>query len=70
VSLNAASLPLNNGLKALRQNWDAARQRWDDAVARDFEKDYWIPLRGQVDALLVAMDRLGPILDRAVRECS
>jgi hypothetical protein len=63
-------LPLNNSLKALRQNWEAARQRWDDAVARDFEKDYWTPLRGQVDALLVAMDRLGPILDRAVRECS
>jgi hypothetical protein len=70
VSLNAASLPLNNSLKALRLNWDAARQRWDDAVARGFEKDYWDPLRAQVDQLLVAMDRLGPILDRAVRECS
>jgi hypothetical protein len=69
MSLNGASLPLNNSLKAMRIAFEQARTRWDDAVARDFEKDYWEPLRNQTDAVLVAMDRVGPVLDRAIREC-
>jgi hypothetical protein len=70
VSLNAASLQISNSLKAARVVWEDTRERWDDVVAIDFQKNYWEPLKVQVDALLVAMDRLSPVLDRAVRECS
>lgn len=70
MSLSAASLQLANSLKTARLVWDNARERWDDVTAHDFENDYWTPLKNQIDAALVGIDRLGPILDRAVRECS
>jgi hypothetical protein len=70
VSLNASSLQLSNSFKATRVIWEDTRERWDDVSAHDFEATYWLSLKAQVDAALVAMDRLSPILDRALRECS
>ena len=70
MSLNASSLQLSNSFKAARVVWEDACERWDDVVRHDFSSTYWTPLKTQVDAVLVAMDRLSPILDRAIRECS
>jgi hypothetical protein len=70
VILNTASIQLSNGLKTVRVLWEDVREGWDDAVSHDFENTQWLPLKGQVEATLVAIDRLGPILDRALRECS
>ncbi len=70
MSLNASSLQLSNALKATRVVWEDTRERWDDITAHDFEATYWVPVKAQIEAALIAMDRLSPILDRAVRECS
>jgi hypothetical protein len=70
VSLSTGWIALNDGLKNLRVLWDDTKAEWDDAVRLDFEEHHWAPLEVQIVATLRAMDRLGPILARAQRECS
>ena len=70
MSLNAPAVELTNALKTVRLLWEEARAEWDDAVARDFEARWWAPLEGQVRAVVGAMDRLAPVLNRAREECS
>jgi len=70
VSLNTAWIELNNGLKLLREAWDATRHQWKDSVARDFEAERWAPLEAQVEATLRALDVLAPVLATARRECT
>jgi hypothetical protein len=70
VSLTTASLELANALKVARLVWEQTREGWKDAVSRDFEAGHWEPLRDHVEATITALDRLSPILARAMRECS
>jgi hypothetical protein len=70
VSLSTASIGLADGLKTVGQLWEETRAGWDDAVSRDFETHHWGPLKAQVEATLQAIDRLTPVLARALRECS
>jgi hypothetical protein len=70
MSLTTSSISLADGLKTVGEHWEDARADWDDPVSRDFEADYWVPLKTQVEMTLQAIDRLAPILARAQRECS
>ena len=70
MSLNAAAVELTNALKTVRLLWEDVRAEWDDPVARDFEARWWGPLDSQVRAVVGAMDRLTPVLNRAREECS
>ena len=70
MSLNAGWTELNTALKDLRVLWEQTKTDWHDPVSREFEERYWTPLEGQVVSALRAMDRLGPILAKAQRECS
>jgi hypothetical protein len=70
VSLTSASIMLVRGLKTAAELWDETRDGWKDAVARDFEARYWVPLEAQALATAQAMDALGPLLAQARQECS
>ncbi len=70
MSLTTASVELANAMKTVRVVWDDTLEVWKDPVARDFQAQRWDPLVAQVDATLGAIDRLTPILDRALRDCS
>jgi hypothetical protein len=70
MSLTTASISLADGLKTVGFLWEDTRAGWDDAVSRDFETTYWLPLKIQIESTLTALDRLAPILARAQRECS
>ncbi len=70
MSMTSASVELANALKTLRTLWEEVRLGWNDPVSRDFESQRWDPLVAGVETTLQAMDRLAPIIARAVRECS
>ncbi len=70
MSLTTASISLADGLKTAAYHWEETRAGWDDPVSRDFENNYWLPLKTQIEATLGALDRLAPILARAQRDCS
>ena len=70
MSLNAASVELANALKTVRLAWEEVGAVWDDPVRRDFEAQRLVPLVAQVETTLQAIDRLAPVLARALRECS
>jgi uncharacterized protein YukE len=70
MSLNTASTELSSALKTLREQWERVRESWQDSVAEEFRAEHWEVLETQVVATLRAMERLGPILSRARRECS
>ncbi len=70
MSLTTASVELANAMKSARVVWEDTLEVWKDPVSRDFESQRWQPLVAQVEAALGAIDRLAPILDRALRECS
>jgi hypothetical protein len=70
VSLTNTSISLADGLKTVGVLWEDARAGWEDSVAQRFENNHWLPLKNQIEAVLGALDRLGPILDRARRDCS
>jgi hypothetical protein len=70
MSLDAGGAELNAALKDLKRLWDDVRPGWNDPVSRDFEEHTWNALESQTIAVLRALDRLGPVLLRARRECS
>jgi hypothetical protein len=70
MSLTTASVELANALKTARVVWEDTIEVWKDPVARDFQSQRWEPLVAQVESTLGAIDRLTPILERAMRECS
>lgn len=70
MSLTTSSISLADGLKTVGVLWEQARDGWDDAIARDFERTYWLPLKSQIEATLAALDRLAPVLARAQQDCS
>jgi hypothetical protein len=70
MSLTSAAVDLNNSLKTVSLAWQEAQQTWNDAVSRDFAANQWDPLELQVRSVIGAIDRLSPILARAIRDCS
>jgi uncharacterized protein YukE len=70
MSLSGASLELQQALKAARETWETVQQVWKDSACRAFEQDSWAPLETRVRATLQAMEQVGAVLSRAVRECS
>jgi hypothetical protein len=70
MHLTTCAMELNAALKTMRLLWEETKPGWTDAVSRDFEANHWQILETQVVGVLRAMDRLGPILARARRECT
>jgi hypothetical protein len=70
MSLTTSSLELANALKAARAIWEDTKAGWKDPVSHDFEANHWGPLATQVEATIGAIDRLAPVLSRALRDCS
>jgi hypothetical protein len=70
VSVTAASLDMANALKAARVLWLDVLNNWKDPVSREFDEQHWMPLATQTEATIGALDRLAPVLSRALRECS
>lgn len=54
----------------LQQQWHASRRDWQDAVAVNFEKEYWWEFEAQVPVLLRELVELEDTLDRALRSLS
>jgi hypothetical protein len=70
MSLTTASVEMASALKTLRVVWDDTLEVWKDPVSRDFEAQRLNPLLAQVEATIGAIDRLAPVVARAMRECS
>lgn len=70
MSLSTASVDLANAFKTVRLVWEETREEWHDPVRDAFEADRWVPLENHVRTVLQAMDRLTPILSKALRDCS
>jgi hypothetical protein len=70
MSLTSAAIDLSNALKTVRLAWEETREGWRDPVARDFEVNQWDVLENHVLAVISAMDRLTPVLSKALRDCS
>ena len=70
MSVTSPAIDLSNALKIVRLAWEEAQTEWNDAVSRDFEANQWVPLDVHTRAVISALDRLAPILARAMRDCS
>jgi hypothetical protein len=70
MSMTSAAVDLANCLKTATLTWEEVKEGWKDPVSRDFEANQWVPLDHHVRTVIQAMDRLAPILAKAVRDCS
>jgi hypothetical protein len=70
MSLTSAAVDLHRALEPASVAWEEVKETWKDPVSRDFEANLWQPLEGRVLTVLSAMDRLAPVLARALRDCS
>jgi hypothetical protein len=70
MSITSAAVDLGNAVKTVSEAWEEARMGWKDPVSRDFEANQWDPLQSHVRSVLGAIDRLAPVLARALRDCS
>lgn len=70
MSMSGPAIDLRNAYKTVSLAWDDAREVWQDKVRHDFENNQWAALENHVHAVLSAMDRLTPVLAKAVRDCS
>ena len=70
MSMTSAAVDLSNALKTVDLAWAEVREGWKDSVSRDFETNQWQPVDFQTRAVIGAMDRLAPVLAKALRDCS
>ena len=70
MNITGAAVDLGQELHTVCLAWEEVREAWRDAVAREFEEERWAPLENQTRAVLQAMDRLGPVLAKAMRDCA
>jgi hypothetical protein len=70
MNLTGTAVDLGNALKLVHLAWEEVQEGWKDPVSRDFEANHLAPLDAQARAVLQAMDRLAPILARALRDSS
>ncbi len=70
MSVTSPAIDLSNALKTVRLAWEEAQTEWNDAVSRAFEANQWVPLDNHTRAVIQALDRLAPILARAMQDCS
>lgn len=64
----AGAARLKHAFQALRDRWREVEPTWDDAARRRFEDRYIAPIGPGVDAALVAIQKIGEVLDRARRD--
>jgi hypothetical protein len=70
MSMTSAAVDLSNAVKTVTVAWEEAKEGWKDPVSRDFETERWQPLENHVRSVLQAIDRLAPVLAKALRDCS
>jgi hypothetical protein len=70
MSLPGAATDLGQAWKTACLAWEEAQTGWHDPVSQDFDDNHWTPLENHVLAVIQAMERLAPVLARAVRDCS
>lgn len=55
--------------KSLTADWQQVKEAWRDENCRQFEKKYMAPLESHIRAAVVAMERIGTMLNGARRDC-
>ncbi len=70
MSLNSSAVDLINALKTIVLVWEEVKEGWKDPVSQDFEANLIVPLESQTRAVIQAMDRVAPVLAKALRDCS
>ena len=69
MNLTTGRTQLYSALKTLRLRWGETKEVWTDAVRKDFEEDFFVPLDQQVLTTLRAIDRLSEIISEMRQQC-
>jgi hypothetical protein len=69
VSTTESRAKLVQATKKLMIDWQQVRETWRDENCHQFDKRYMSPLESYVRAAMVAMERMGAMLDIAQQEC-
>lgn len=67
ATLGATQARLLEAFQRVRQRWEDVKAVWNDQVRWSFEKEYWTPLEGQVQATQREMERLAQVIAQAQR---
>jgi hypothetical protein len=67
AELSSTIAQLDTAWRALQQRWAATKSLWSDKVSRDFERELWVQLEGQVPATQREMQRLAEVIAKARR---
>lgn len=70
MSLNTAALDLNNALKSVHEAWEEIRPEWNDPVSHNLESECLDPLHHHALTVLQALERLSPVLQKALRDAA
>ncbi len=65
-----AAAKVRDATKTLRLRWEETKQSWQDAVARDFEEKYLVPLEPEILITMERLSRLSQVVTAAGQECS
>jgi hypothetical protein len=70
MSLAVSATQIREGLEALEVHLEDTRPVWRDVVRKDFEENYFEPLRPLVVRALRAVDRMVQVMSQMRQECS
>lgn len=60
---------LADAMKQLEYSWIDTKESWSDSVSEKVEDDYLVPLHGQVQALIDAVEKLAGVMTKAEQAC-
>ena len=55
--------------RKLMAEWHQVRETWHDENCQQFDKKYMAPLESSIRAAVVAMERMGAMLEGAQQDC-
>ncbi len=70
MSLSVSATQIREGLEALEVHLEETKPVWRDAVRKDFEENYFEPLRPLVVSALRAVDHMAQVMARMRQEIS
>jgi hypothetical protein len=61
---------LTKAMHDLLAQWQELRTTWDDAVAREFEEKYLVPLQKDLRTAAGAMDQMAVLMHKIHNDCA
>jgi hypothetical protein len=69
MSLSVSSTQLHDAMETLQDRWEETCPLWRDIVRKDFDENYWAPLKPCMNMALRSIEQMTQVMARMRQDC-